>query len=279
MPSQPTLLLTNDDGIDAPGLSALESVVRTQFPNHRVVTVAPDRGRSECGHGVTQSRPLRVVQLDEDRYSIDGLPADCVRVALLSICPEATLVCSGINAGANLGMDVLVSGTVAAAREAAIRGRDAVAISHYRHPDIPRTWDHVDRWLGPVWPRLELNAFPGAGHSSNQSSAAPNRPPSGANPSTDAALAISKRDGTSAPRWGRFINVNLPAIDPEGPTPRMVHCSVDPTPINPEPSIDDGLYTTEMDFHGRSRLPEHDVAECFGGAITISHLFPGIAAG
>ncbi len=142
------ILLTNDDGIDAAGLDALfKSVSQTFGHSARVVVVAPDRGRSECGHSVTTGRPLKFQQRKADWFAVDGTPVDCVRAALASLAPDVDLVVSGVNAGANLGIDLLVSGTFAAAREAALHGIPAMAVSHYRRPDVPVTWDHVPDWL------------------------------------------------------------------------------------------------------------------------------------
>ena len=123
------ILLTNDDGIDAPGLAALEIAARGLG---ELVVVAPDRHLSGCSHQTTTHRPLEVRELAPQRYCLDGTPADCVRVALLHLAPDIDVVLSGINDGGNLGVDVWMSGTVAAAREAAFYGKRALAISQYR---------------------------------------------------------------------------------------------------------------------------------------------------
>jgi 5'-nucleotidase len=136
------ILLTNDDGIDAAGLRALIGVL---CPLARVSIFAPDHNWSAAGHTKTMHKPLRVdryplrlgcdqgVQDLEDQvyaYTTTGAPSDCVALALLGVLPQQPdLVVSGINQGANLGHDVTYSGTVAAAMEAAISGRPAVAIS------------------------------------------------------------------------------------------------------------------------------------------------------
>ena len=123
-------LLTNDDGIDAPGLAALERVV----PNGgRPLIVAPSREQSGMSHAVTTHAPLILEAAGERRWAVDGAPADCVRVALHRFGGEVDCVLAGINSGGNLGSDVFYSGTVAAAREAALRGLPAVAVSHYRN--------------------------------------------------------------------------------------------------------------------------------------------------
>src|SRR6516162_8079498 len=104
-------LLTNDDGIDAEGLAALAEAAA---PLGTIVCVAPDSHHSGCGHRVTTDRPLRVRPLGDNRWSLDGTPADCVRVALAHVAPDVDWVLSGVNHGSNLGVDVFHSGTVAA---------------------------------------------------------------------------------------------------------------------------------------------------------------------
>ncbi len=125
------VLLTNDDGIHAPGLWAL---YRAFSRRHRVTVVAPDRERSAVGHGITLHQPLRFEKTQVNGglsgFSVDGTPADCVKLGLAELLdtpPE--LVVSGINPGANLGINVNYSGTVAAAKEAALAGIPALAVS------------------------------------------------------------------------------------------------------------------------------------------------------
>ncbi len=123
------ILLTNDDGIDAPGLAALENAARSLG---ELLIVAPDQHLSGCSHQTTTDRDLELRELSANRFSLDGTPADCVRVALLHLASDIDVVLSGINDGGNLGVDVFMSGTVAAAREAALFGKQALAISQYR---------------------------------------------------------------------------------------------------------------------------------------------------
>ncbi len=125
------LLITNDDGIHAPGMDAMCSALRGQAD---VTVVAPTEERSACGHGITLKHPLRIATVEKDdgieRYAINGTPADCVKMALHQIFVEPPdLVISGINLGPNLGINVIYSGTVAGAVEAAIQGVPAVAVS------------------------------------------------------------------------------------------------------------------------------------------------------
>jgi 5'-nucleotidase len=138
------LLLTNDDGIDAPGLRALAEAAEGIG---EVIVVAPASARSGCGHSTTTDRPLRFTRLDKNLYAVDGTPADCVRVSLHRFAGEIGWVLAGINCGANLGVDVYHSGTVGAVREAAIRGFPAIAISHYRNRKLTEAdWKRAAGW-------------------------------------------------------------------------------------------------------------------------------------
>ena len=134
------LLLTNDDGIDAPGLAALHAAARQLG---RVRVVAPAAGHSGCGHRVTTDAPFRVRSVEPDRFAVEGTPADCVRVALHDLAPETAWVLAGVNAGGNLGTDVYHSGTVAAVREGALHGRPGVAVSQYRRRAQEFDWDRA----------------------------------------------------------------------------------------------------------------------------------------
>jgi 5'-nucleotidase len=141
------LLLTNDDGIDAPGLAALAEVAAT---HGRLTWVAPHTHLSGCGHRVTTDGPIRLMQKGADRWAIDGTPADCVRVALAKVAPDIEWVLSGLNHGGNLGADVYHSGTVAAVREAAMHGRPAIAFSQYRKRGQEIDWERARRWMAQV---------------------------------------------------------------------------------------------------------------------------------
>lgn len=126
-PLRPLILLTNDDGVHAPGLAhareALDQV-------GDVWVVAPDREQSGTSHSLTLYRPLRMHKLGERLVSVDGTPTDCVLVAVNSLLPRRPdLVVSGINAGANLGEDVSYSGTVAAAMEGTVLLIPSIAVS------------------------------------------------------------------------------------------------------------------------------------------------------
>ncbi|WP_374529421.1 5'/3'-nucleotidase SurE [Novosphingobium sp.] len=122
------ILLTNDDGIFAPGLTVLERIAR-QFSDD-VWICAPAEEQSGAGHSLTLSRPVRLRQHDERRFSVSGTPTDSVMMALREVMPgKPDLILSGINRGANLGDDVTYSGTVSAAIEGALAGIRSIALS------------------------------------------------------------------------------------------------------------------------------------------------------
>jgi 5'-nucleotidase len=141
------LLLTNDDGIDADGLHALLNAVRGLG---EPVVVAPAGPQSGVSHAVTTDGPVRVEDRGAGRVAVHGTPADCVRVGLHRLCPDAGLVLSGINHGGNLGADVYYSGTVAAVREAVLHGWTGVALSHYRKRGLEFDWPRAAGWAARV---------------------------------------------------------------------------------------------------------------------------------
>lgn len=112
--------------------------------------LAPRDPHSYAGHRVTTDVPLRLEQTGPCEYSLSGTPADCVRVALTSVFPDVDWVFSGINRGGNLGVDIFTSGTVAAAREAALLGKPAIAISQYMRRDLALQWENAQALARPV---------------------------------------------------------------------------------------------------------------------------------
>jgi 5'-nucleotidase len=128
------LLVTNDDGIHAAGLSALAGALEDLGD---VYVVAPDREQSACGHALTLHRPLRVDRVRDRWFGVNGTPSDCVNLAVLGFLPETpVLVVSGINHGSNLGDDVTYSGTVSAAMEGTLLGVPSVAVSQVDSGDF-----------------------------------------------------------------------------------------------------------------------------------------------
>lgn len=137
-PKKLKILLTNDDGFQAPGLWALYDVLQ---PVHEVLVVAPDRERSAVGHGITLHHPLRAIKTrfngSIDGWAVSGTPADCIKLAVNELLADRPdVVVSGINPGANVGVNLNYSGTVAAAKEAALYGLNALAVSVQRAEKI-----------------------------------------------------------------------------------------------------------------------------------------------
>ncbi|MET0181161.1 MAG: 5'/3'-nucleotidase SurE [Novosphingobium sp.] len=151
------ILVTNDDGIHAPGLAVLERIARALSDD--VWVCAPQEEQSGAGHSLTLSRPVRLRRHDERRFSVSGTPTDAVMMALGKLMAEAQpdLILSGVNRGANLGDDVTYSGTVSAAIEGALAGIRSVALSQvYARQGMGDTvpFDAAAAWgarvLGPL---------------------------------------------------------------------------------------------------------------------------------
>jgi 5'-nucleotidase len=225
-------LVSNDDGIDAPGLAALAEIAR-EFG--RVSIVAPHEHLSGCSHQTTTHRPLRPEKRDAGVYALNGTPADCVRLALLHLTPNVDWVLSGINDGGNLGVDVYMSGTVAAAREATLLGTRAIALSQYRRsrhePDWIASGDYARRTI----------------------------------------QALLKRGLTA----GEFWNVNFPDLADEESAPKhppLIDCELDPHPLTVAYDEREGLFHFQSNYHSRNRLPNHDVDVCFRGQIALTRI-------
>jgi 5'-nucleotidase len=136
---KPLILLSNDDGVRAPGLQALAAALAGVGD---LIVAAPDRERSAAAHSISLDHPLRVEAAEPNVYAIDGTPVDCVYLALHHLVPRKPDLClSGINNGFNLGSDVFYSGTVGAALEGALRGVPAVALSLERKK--PQDFSHA----------------------------------------------------------------------------------------------------------------------------------------
>lgn len=147
------ILVTNDDGVRAPGIRLLEEIAG-RFADE-VWLVAPEVNHSGAGHSLTLRRPLRIRRLAERRYAVDGTPTDCVLLALQHIVREPVdLVLSGINHGANLGDDVTYSGTIAAAMEATLLGVPAIALSQACRDRDPVKWRTSEVYAPEVIARL-----------------------------------------------------------------------------------------------------------------------------
>ena len=154
------ILLSNDDGCRAPGLGALATAMRELGT---VTVVAPDRNRSGASNSLTLDRPLRLHQDSEDVYCVNGTPTDCVHVAITGLLDkEPDMVVSGVNAGANLGDDVLYSGTVAAAMEGRFLGLPAIAVScaFDRNGDSPTHYATAAKVAARLVLRLRSDPLP-----------------------------------------------------------------------------------------------------------------------
>jgi 5'-nucleotidase len=151
------ILITNDDGILAPGLEALVEVARRRG---EVKVVAPDRERSACGHSMTMREPLRVNAVQHykgvEAWQVNGVPTDCVNVGLTVAWPDGCdLILSGINNGPNLGFDVTYSGTVAAAMEGTINEIRSIAVSMALFvTNAPIHYGTGAQWLDENWDML-----------------------------------------------------------------------------------------------------------------------------
>ena len=154
------ILLSNDDGIDAPGLKTLERALRKI--SRDVWVVAPEREQSGAGHSLTLRMPLRIRKLGPKRFAVDGTPTDCVLLAIKQIMkdkPPALLV-SAINLGGNMGEDVTYSGTVSAAMEGTLLTVPSIAFSlAVSNGQAPR-WDTAGEVVGQVVNRLAAVTWP-----------------------------------------------------------------------------------------------------------------------
>lgn len=224
-------LLTNDDGIDADGLAALRVVAESLF--EEVWIVAPKEQMSQIGHRVTTDTPICYEERGERVFSIDGTPADCVRVALSHLLPAfPDWVLSGINHGGNLGRhDFAISGTVAAVREAAFQGVPGVALSHYLRRGLAVDWEKAAARMVAVLPDL-LAARPEAGH---------------------------------------FWNLNLPHSAPGDPEPRTIRCEQERHSLHVlYEEREPGRLSYAGDYHDRPCVPGSDVDVCFRGNIAVT---------
>ena len=154
------ILVSNDDGINAPGLKLLAKLAGALC--REVWVVAPEREQSGASHSLTLERPLRVRRLGARRYAVDGTPTDCVLLAVKTLMRDKrpTLMLSGINSGANLGEDVTYSGTVAAAMEATLLGVPAIALSMTFRDRAKIKWQTAERHAPGVISRLVAQPWP-----------------------------------------------------------------------------------------------------------------------
>ena len=236
------LLITNDDGVDAAGLFALFNAGK-RFGSPTVV--APSACHSIKSHAVTMNHAIHVDQIRNQRfgmhYTCSGTPADCVRLALRHLPIEPVeVVLSGINHGANAGVDVFYSGTVAAAREAVILGKTGIAVSQLIRPARSDNWDLT----------AELAAR---------------------------ALGEVLADGDVA-ESPQFININLPDLHDIDQLKGIQHCPLTPGPLETCFRSPHGAATTSYDtdytgqYFNRPATPGHDFHYLMDNWITITPL-------
>lgn len=221
-----TIVLTNDDGIDAPGIRAMQAALR-RVSDEPIAIVAPKDHLSGCSHQATTHRPIAVEERSPQAFAVDGTPVDCVRLALRYLCPDVHLVLSGINAGGNMGADIYISGTVAAAREAALMRVPGIAISHYIQRGRSIDWEvAADR----------------------------------------AAKALEKLRAQPL-EIGAFWNVNLPHPLDHAPEPDLVICACCTQPLPTDFQRQENVFRYSGEYGQRLRDPGADVDVCFGGQI------------
>ena len=228
------LLITNDDGFDAPGLAQLIEVA-AEFGE--VFVAAPARAWSGCGHRICTDRPIEVTEPQPRRFVVDAFPADCVRLALAHLVGPVDWVLAGINDGGNLGADVHVSGTVAAAREASLFRVPSVALSQYRAHQGRTAWSDSGILVRRVLEQLLRQPLPGSLWNVNL-------------PDVRARFAHDQ--------WHEQIEIE--------------NCEIDSHPLPFEYEREGELYRYSGSYHDRPRQERSDVAWCFDGRITISRL-------
>ena len=225
-----TLLLTNDDGINAPGIQALKQALEhLGKSNWRMV--APNDQLSGCSHQLTRGATMAIASQSSQSFALEGTPADCTRVALAHLAPNTSLVLSGINAGGNLGADIYVSGTVAAIREAVLHRVPGIAVSHYIRNQQPINWERASRLTARVLEKL---------------------------------LATPMQEGMF---WNVNLPSLPPDANDE---PDIVECPLCTQPLPMEHLVDEQGFRFTGKYDQRSRDEGSDVDVCFSGNIAIT---------
>jgi 5'-nucleotidase len=174
---------------------------------------------------------VRIEERGPDRFAVHGTPADCARLGLLRLVPDAKWVLSGINNGGNLGADVHYSGTVAAVREAVLHGWSGIALSQYLRRGVAVDWNRAAQMATRVLADLMQRPV----------------------------------------ETGAFFNVNLPHLDPGESEPDIVFCPLDsnPLPLSYRHDEGEGMFY-DGDYQARKRTKGSDVDLCFNGQISVS---------
>ena len=153
------ILLSNDDGITAPGIKLLEKAVLKLSSN--ITVIAPDSNKSGASHGLTLATPFRVNEMSKNHYSVSGTPVDSVAFGLRYLFNDRReypdLVVSGINSDANLSEDIIYSGTIAVAREACLFGIPSIAFSQQRFPDRSIEWTVAEHYTEIILRKILKN--------------------------------------------------------------------------------------------------------------------------
>ena len=154
------ILISNDDGINAPGIAILERIARTLSDD--VWVVAPEGEQSGAGHSLTLTKPLRIRKLGDKRWSVSGTPTDCIMMAVNKIMTDnlPTLILSGINRGGNLAEDLTYSGTVSVAMEGTLVGIPSIALSQCIRPEQKTKWETAEKFAPDVIKSLLAEGWP-----------------------------------------------------------------------------------------------------------------------
>lgn len=258
------ILLTNDDGYDAPGIRALWEAARAARPKAELTIVAPSEPYSGKGHVVSSEVRCRDAELDGIGRVIvvEGTPGDCVRVGVaLPGISRPDYVLSGVNRGSNLGVDLYYSGTVAAAREATILGMPAAALSQHVRAGYQDDWARTARQVASLLEAL----LPGE---TDHPSAEPL--------ARAARSALAEAGPLPAGAIPCFWNINIPGLPPnqEPYGALLVPPSTDGLMIRYDHSVAGGIHHLRYTgvYHDRPAAPGTDVATVFGGQIAISRV-------
>jgi len=148
------ILISNDDGINAPGIQVLERIARSLSDD--VWIIAPEEEQSGAGHSLTLTKPLRIRKIEDKKWAVSGTPTDCVMMAVNHIMKDnlPTLILSGINRGGNLAEDITYSGTVSVAMEGTLAGIPSVALSQCIRPEQSTKWETAEKFAPVVLQRL-----------------------------------------------------------------------------------------------------------------------------
>jgi 5'-nucleotidase len=227
------ILVTNDDGWDAPGLAALKTLARQLG---EVCVLAPKDPHSYAGHRVTTDCPLVLAETGAQEFTLTGTPADCVRVAVTALFPDIDWVLAGINRGGNLGADIFTSGTVAAVREAALLGRPGIAVSQYICKGMALDWERSGELALPVIAQLIAEACPSKGYWN---------------------VNLPHLDACKTEARERVA---------------VIRCDPDNEPLDVRFRQEGDCFHYAGSYPARRRTPGRDVEYCFGGSITVSCL-------